>query len=325
MTVATFLTVATFSPCALVTAILMLPTLVTLCAAAGHVLAPPLLRLAQPLRPEPRSLLLLLVALMPWLLALGVGLSAIPDLVFGSCDMGDRCLWTDSPSPISTLTPVIAAISVLATLAVAVRVCWQVHTANRALLLLERASAREAQNGDVDEPVQLVPGREPLAFSGCGKIFVAQMLRERLSTEEYRALLLHEEAHLRRHDGLLLILARLASACYLPPLRNRLLAELVLASEQACDQSAAELCGIHVVAAAILKVERLLGQRPSEIVPAFAEGFVRARIERLLSSDRKTPRFGPAQLALLASIPVAFLLSDLIYYASIYVIYPYVM
>ncbi len=315
----------TFSVAPLLTAAMVLPTLVTLSALLCHLLAPLAMHFAKQLRPEPRALLLLIVALAPWLFSAGVALSAIPDLVFGACDEGDRCLWTTTAGPISYATPAIAAISVLATLIVAVRVVWQVRAANRTLAMLERASARENHNADVDEPIRLVPGREPLAFSGCGKIFVAQMLRERLNPEEYRALLLHEEAHLRRHDGLLLILARLSSATYLPPLRNRLLAQLVLASEQACDQSAAEMSTPNVVAAAILKMERLLGQRPSEIVPAFADGFVKARVERLLSSDRKAPRFGMLQLALLGAIPAIFMLADLMYYASIWVIYPWVM
>ena len=122
-----------------------------------------------------------------------------------------------------------------------------------------------------------------------------------------------------------MILARLASATYLPPLRNRLLAGLALATEESCDQSAADMSTSAVVAAAIVKVERLLGQRPSELLPAFAEGFVAARVDRLLNADRRAPRFGLVQLALLAAIPTAFLLADVMYYASMYVLYPYVM
>ena len=302
----------------------VLLTLITLSSALCHLLVPLVLKLAKPLRPEPRALLLLIAALAPWLLAAGVALCAVPDLVFGACDDGDRCLWASTPGPISIMAPMIAAIPLFATAAVAIRVLCQRRAAGRALALLERTSAHEDQSKDVDEQIRIVPGGEPLAFSGCGKIYVAQMLRERLTAEEYRALLLHEEAHLRRHDGLLTILARLASATYLPPLRNRLLAQLLLAAEESCDQSAAAMTAPAIVASAILKEERLFCQRP-QLASAFAEGFVAARVARLLNTDLRAARFGWVQIALLASIPVAFLLADMMYYASIYVLYPYVM
>jgi len=300
---------ATYNSEGFASLLVVLLTLITLCSALCHILLPLVLRLAKPLRPEPRALLLLIAALAPWLFAAGVALCALPDLVFGSCDMGDRCLW----------------ISLLSTLAVLVRVLLQYRASRRALAVLERTSAHEDQSKDVEEQIRIVPGLHPLAFSGCGKIFVAQVLRDHLPAEEYRALLLHEEAHIRRHDGQLMILARLASATYLPPLRNRLLAQLALAAEESCDQSAADMTTSAVVASAILKVERLLCQRPNVLLPAFAEGFVAARVDRLLNADRRAPRFGLVQLALLAAIPAAFFLADVMYYASLYVLYPYVM
>ena len=305
--------------------VVILLTLVTLCSVLCHFLVPVVLRVARPLRPEPRALLLLIAALAPWLFAAGVALCALPDLIFGSCDMGDRCLWSPTPDPISVVAPFTAGIALFATLAVAIHVWLQHRATGRALALLERASDHEDNSGDVEEQIRIVPGGEPMAFSGCGKIFVARILRENLSAEEYRALLLHEEAHLRRHDGAMLILARLASATYLPPLRNRLLAQLTLATEESCDQSAADMSAPAIVASAILKVERLFCQRPPHLAAAFAEGFVAARVDRLLNADRRAPRFGLLQFALLASIPGAFLLADVMYYASLYVLYPYVM
>lgn len=316
---------ATYNSEGFASLLVVLLTLITLCSALCHILLPLVLRLAKPLRPEPRALLLLIAALAPWLFAAGVALCALPDLVFGSCDMGDRCLWSVTPNPISMMAPITAAISLFSTLAVLVRVLLQYRASRRALALLERTSAHEDQSKDVEEQIRIVPGLHPLAFSGCGKIFVAQVLRDHLPAEEYRALLLHEEAHIRRHDGQLMILARLASATYLPPLRNRLLAQLALAAEESCDQSAADMTTSAVVASAILKVERLLCQRPNVLLPAFAEGFVAARVDRLLNADRRAPRFGLVQLALLAAIPAAFFLADVMYYASLYVLYPYVM
>jgi len=316
---------ATYTTSGAASFIVVLLTLVTLSSVLCHLLVPLVLRLAQPLRPEPRALLLLIAALAPWLLAAGVALCAVPDLIFGACDEGDRCLWSAGANPISIMAPIIAATALLATLATAVRVCLQHRAATRAMTLLERTSVHEDQSKDVEEQIRIVPGAVPLAFSGCGKIFVAGILREHLTAAEYRALLLHEEAHIRRHDGLLMILARLASATYLPPLRNCLLAQLTLAAEESCDQSAADMTHPATVAAAILKTERLFCERPNAIVPAFAEGLVALRVDRLLNADRRAPRFGWVQLALLASIPAAFLLADVMYYASIYVLYPYVM
>lgn len=316
---------ATYNSEGFASLVVVLLTLVTLCSAMCHLLAPLVMRLAKPLRPEPRAMLLLIAALAPWLFAIGVALCALPDVVFGSCDMDDRCLWSVTSNTISVMAPITAAISLFATIGVAIRVLMQYRASRRALALLERTSAHENQNKDVEEQIRIVPGLHPLAFSGCGKIFVAQVLRDHLPAEEYRALLLHEEAHIRRHDGQLMVLARLASATYLPPLRNRLLAQLALAAEESCDQSAADMTASSVVASAILKVERLLCQRPNVLLPAFAEGFVAARVDRLLNADRRAPRFGVVQLILLASIPAAFFLADVMYYASMYVLYPYMM
>jgi beta-lactamase regulating signal transducer with metallopeptidase domain len=319
------LLLSTYNSGSLASFVVMLLTLVTLSSALCHLLVPVVLRLARPLRPEPRALLLLVACLAPWLFAFGVASCALSDVAFGSCDMTDRCLWSISPDPISKISLLTSGFALFATLAVAVRVWFQHREARRALELLERASAHENQSKDVEEQIRIVPGGEPLAFSGCGKIYVAQILREHLLPAEYRALLLHEEAHIRRHDGLLLILARLASATYLPPLRHHLLAQLTLAAEESCDQSAAGMSSPHIVAAAILKVERLLQQRSNVLATAFAEGFVASRIDRLLNADPRAARFGWVQLALLASIPAAVFLADVMYYASMYVLYPYVM
>jgi Zn-dependent protease with chaperone function len=156
---------------------------------------------------------------------------------------------------------------------------------------LELGSAGMLRDG-----VRLVDS--PLAFCVTAgvlrpRIFVSTRLAAELPAKQLEAVVEHERAHARRRDGLRKLAAAALSWMHLPALRRRLLGDLSLACEQACDAEAARRIGDRLrVAEAILGAERLLGRcGESRAVCAFGGSQVPERVERLLDED-PTPRAG---------------------------------
>ena len=102
----------------------------------------------------------------------------------------------------------------------------------------------------------------------------------------------HERAHAARRDALAMTLARVVALVHLPAIRRRILAELALASEQACDEDAARACGDRVlVAETIVASERAAASAPPFAAPgiAFGGGEVAGRVESLLAASEGSP------------------------------------
>jgi Zn-dependent protease with chaperone function len=147
----------------------------------------------------------------------------------------------------------------------------------------------------------------PVAFAAATSLaelpVVSTALLRGLSGDQLAVVLAHERAHLRRRDPAMRAwAARLASA-HLPWLRRRLLAELELASEQACDEDSATAAPHRVgVAAVLLAVERL---RHPELASALT-GFggprsLEARVQALLAPPLSAAAvWSPRGLVLLA-------------------------
>lgn len=97
----------------------------------------------------------------------------------------------------------------------------------------------------------------------------------------------HERAHVRRRDPLRQVLATVLSLAHLPGTRRLLLEDLALATEQACDEEAAEAVGDRVrVARAVLAVERLMATAPASpdlVAASFGGSHVANRVELLLA------------------------------------------
>jgi len=126
------------------------------------------------------------------------------------------------------------------------------------------------------------------------RIYLSSGLIAALSPTELGVVVGHEQAHQRRRDSLWQLVADLVSRLHLPGIRRRLLADLTLATERACDEEAALSSGDRLaVAEAILKVARLCG-KPSmhtDVALATATGAdVEARIDALL---RPAPESSP--------------------------------
>lgn len=117
-------------------------------------------------------------------------------------------------------------------------------------------------------------------------IYLSSGLLKLVSPAELTVVVHHEQTHRRRRDALRSFIADILSRLHLPPVRRRLLADLHLASEQACDEQAALAAGDRLcVAETILKVARLsagTGPACDTLLPTVTGADVQARIDALL-------------------------------------------
>lgn len=134
------------------------------------------------------------------------------------------------------------------------------------------------------------------------EIYLSTRLLSQLSPAQLKVVLDHERTHCRRRDALRMFIAEFLSRLHLPPVRRRLLADLHLASEQACDEQAALSVRDRLrVAETILRVVRLSagGRRSSDILlPTVTGSDVQARVYALLR-PAPTPSGRPRLAALL--------------------------
>lgn len=167
-----------------------------------------------------------------------------------------------------------------------------------------------------DLSVRIIDDERPLAVcAGIMRptVFVSKGLISRLNAAELKIVLAHEHAHARRRDGLQQLLALYLSIGHLSSIRRLILNDLVLASEQACDEDAARRTSGRIdVAQAIVKVERLLQDTPRgnhlSGVVALMGSSVPARIEFLLDEPGPRVRAIALHLAVSAIFFVLFLL-----------------
>lgn len=139
-----------------------------------------------------------------------------------------------------------------------------------------------------------VDSARPLALAtGIGDgVLLSTSLTTQLAPPMLEAVLAHERAHVARRDPRRRLLAALLAGFQWPWLRRRLLADLALATEQACDERAARAVGDRLrVAQAIVAVERLCGGSPplGAAATGFLGGDLGARVEALLAPALSPP------------------------------------
>lgn len=149
-------------------------------------------------------------------------------------------------------------------------------------------------------------GETPLVFTlgwWNPRIYVSDGLERACTQADMSIILLHEKAHQQRRDNLRLLLARLCSVFLYRVGATRMMSDLQLLTEQACDFRAAERFGFVDVAETLLKVKRLLAH--SHRVPAgalaFAEHDVELRIKALLKAQQRIKLY-PWQLGVIVSV-----------------------
>ena len=152
----------------------------------------------------------------------------------------------------------------------------------------------------------LLGSSTPLVFTlGWWKprIYLSEGLSVACTDNDLSIILLHEQAHQDRRDNLRLLLARLSGAIFNSFLAIRVMSDLQLLTEQACDFRAAERFGHVAVAQTLLKVRRLMSVPNTdidELRTAFAERDVEMRIKALLKAQYRIA-LRPWQVTVLAS------------------------
>jgi hypothetical protein len=158
---------------------------------------------------------------------------------------------------------------------------------------LREAGAAVTADGDL----RLVRSERPLCFALGGlrpAIYLTTGLREQLDERDLAAVLAHERAHLRRRDGLMGAGLTLFYSLFLLPGSGCLLRDWRAAAERACDAEAARQVGACDVAAALVRVARVVSFQGA--LPAgsrFTEdpGDIEGRVQALLagSPGHRTP------------------------------------
>lgn len=245
--------------------------------------------------PASRRWALVLAGVTPLLSAVvAFGASILP-VVWSYVKPGaDRCMHHDDarahlcfihwPSQVSDLLgwSIVAGVLVWMMLRLVVALT-ALHRTYRLLLAL-----RTQASLDADGRTWTVPVERPFGITlGLIRpwILLSAGLRAMVSPDALTVIVAHEEAHVRAHDALLQLLVRFASFLLWPSVRHQLGEELLLATEQAADEQAAQAVGDRVrVAEAILTVERLkvsTTELPLLSV-SFAPQHVARRVESLL-------------------------------------------
>jgi Zn-dependent protease with chaperone function len=249
-----------------------------------------------------------------WIAALALAPCALPTLMLMLCFapgllalagvLHDHCAaHPDHPHlclahPSALLTPGMAI--VLAAIAAA-SLTGALRGSRRLLHLQRRCTAlRVSRVRSLMRDVSEVDAAQPFSITAgllAPQIFLSTALTSALSADHLAAVVAHEREHVRRRDPLLRMIAAAGSLPLWPRLRRDILAELRLASEQACDERAATAVGDRLqVAEALLAVERLASQ-PAVFelasCSAFGGSSVPARVRSLLADE---PRATPARI-----------------------------
>lgn len=160
----------------------------------------------------------------------------------------------------------------------------RLHEARRLVRSL-RAGSRPTAGG-----IRLVESPTPLSVTAGvlrPEIYVSSGLVSSVPAEVLAVVVEHERSHVARRDGARKLLARLVSLAHLPGTRRRLLADLGLACEQACDEDAALRIGDRLlVAEAIIAMERRLSKGQDglgALASAFGGNDVAPRVQALLA------------------------------------------
>ncbi|PXY22865.1 M56 family metallopeptidase [Prauserella muralis] len=229
--------------------------------------------------------------------------ASYPALVLSGCVLtllsgkaAARELWLDG-HPGALLAPVLAGVSAIAVVNAArvlARGLWHTHRFHRwiAGLRTPAPSTGLARPGAL-EGVQVIPAREPLAVTvGLWRpyVVVSSGLVAELSEQELRAVLAHEQAHVRRRDPLRLLLGRtLAAHLWFLPVAADLRGRARRGYELAADRHAAKRCGRAAVAGALLRVAALPPASPAFAAHFAGPELLDARVSQLESGRPPRP------------------------------------
>lgn len=141
------------------------------------------------------------------------------------------------------------------------------------------------------------------------RIFISTRVQEVTTADQYRTVLAHEQAHVRRRDGLMKLLVQFGASFQFKGPRKLLLEELEVAAEQACDEAAAHVLGDRLlVAETILKMRRELNSAPAATM-GFSASALERRVQGMLDGHAQAPpnsTFSLFGMGLLATIVISY-------------------
>lgn len=138
-----------------------------------------------------------------------------------------------------------------------------------------------------ERDIRIVEWDGPLAISAGVyrmRVFISEQLIRTLTSQQLDVVLAHERKHAQRKDALRTLLGHAFSFAHIPWLRKRLLADMDLACEQACDEAAANKTRDRLhVADTIVSIERMfIRQRPTFMALSISGSNITQRVESLL-------------------------------------------
>lgn len=221
--------------------------------------APRLLAAIRPVAPWQRSWTLLLLAAAPLLLAAVVVLAVfVPGLAGLVIDLHchEGVCGRHAPTallafPLAILLSVVVLLPFAATALLGAVIAWRAARFGTVL-------ARLARPGH-DRAFRVLDSAEPLAVSTGllrRRVLVSSALLAAVNDEQLRVITVHEQAHACRFDNLRSLAAALLTVLWPRRARRRLLAELHLAAEQACDQAVSQTLGARLVADTIVTLRQ---------------------------------------------------------------------
>lgn len=143
----------------------------------------------------------------------------------------------------------------LGALAGAASVARQIRATRRLSDLVARH--RIAPPAGTPGEIEVVDYDEPFAFTfglGQPRVAVSRGLLEQLSTDELKAVVIHERYHVQAHDPLKLVVARAAArTCFFLPAVDHLVGRYLVARELAADRRSVRNVGRPALAGALFK------------------------------------------------------------------------
>jgi Zn-dependent protease with chaperone function len=284
------------------------------------VVTPSLLAAVRGWAPRPRHQALVVIAIAPVLLALACTLaSLVPSLLPLLWPEQDHCLAHDDGHLHMCAVHLPHRLgNGLSWLVLVLGSCWCAAKAIAGATKVRRAARIAAGllaygRRDVPTGAVVLATETPLCvLVGVLRpvVVLSEGLVAGLPAPSLLAVLRHEQAHARRRDTLVRLVARVSTLFVLPSVRARLLEALELAAEQSCDEAAAASLGRMSVADAILRVERMLAAHVTGLRPVaefFGGHAVPQRIHALLEEPRRQGHAGAfaAALALVVALALA--------------------
>jgi hypothetical protein len=285
-------------------------------ALAFSALVQPVVRWSERWAPESRHRAMALLAVAPWvLMAAGLVSVSLPSIVGLIWPAIDHCLAHGGHSHLCFVHGSHRSNEWLPWSALSIIAAWLMYRLSRGVrdLLCASRTVRELVRSaryDAKHKLWVVQSQLPLCISAGlirPRLIISGGLLEQLSVAELEVIAAHEEAHARRLDSFVRLLVRAATVLFVPRARERLLATLEAAAEQACDEQAAAHTGDRLsVAEVILAMERkLCGSSllaDNVLAMGFGSSSLADRVQGMLEPAREPGYFKLLAIALAVAV-----------------------